>query len=1223
MPARHVRRTPQEQEQYQQAKRVRDRENARRRRQAARDATYQRNETIESDYLGPMDVLCLHCEAKHFKDERISNKGFSFHECCNHGSVSLDPLPEFPSQLYKLFTSQHPKSNLFIKDIRPYNNSLSFASFNANLFDFRPNRPGPFCFKIQGQIYYQINTALYPCDTENPTYGQLFIVDQLQALDYRLSNNLTLDSELLLTLDGIIRENNIFAQSYEMMRLELQRHRIAIRPNEFNPFIRGGRLFQQWIIDSYVKVEKDRIQYCKDHQKELRADTYKGLSDFMQNTAVQVGGQVGKTVVLPSTFIGSPRYMQKCYQDAMAIVNEKGKPDVFVTMTFNPNWPEIKQNLLPGQQALDRPDIVAREFHLKKDRLLDLITKKNFFGQIAAYIYVIEFQKRGLPHMHLLITLKSGFKWTTPDIVDKYISAEFSNKSNNQRLYDIVTASRHDAATVIIQDSEQGVGINHDEINKFIETRYVGPVESVYRLLSKPLHDKSHSIIRLPVHLPNNHSIIISDNVNDPLTLQNLLNSTSSMLLDYFKLNSENEIARQYFYAEIPKHFTHKKQKNENICLDKWSTRKKHFNVIGRMYSVSPTQIELFHLILLLLHVKGAVSFESLRTVDNVAHPTFTAACLALGLIENDDEWKHALEEGSKWMMPQRLRYLFVRIMIHCQPLNPEELWNQFKNPMSEDFSRYYEESISHKMAYFHINTLLNEEGRTLTDFPTMNQFVETEFPCPNQSYNDILLNTVQLTTNPTCLQQIEDQGQQHYINLNPQQKQIVNTVLEAVHNINYVGPKCIYMDGPGGSGKTYVYETIYHKLTLKNIKICVMAYTGIAATLLPQGKTVHKTFGLPVPMFQDSSSNIRAQSKEAQQLRETTVFIWDEISMAPRYALEIVNKTLQNFMNNNLPFGGKVIIVGGDLRQLFPIKVHGTRNEILSLYVKYSTVWKNFTKFSLSTNMRILPNEVEFSKFLLDLGNGTLNDEDDKVILPEQCILPPNDDLIDVIFGKLIKEKKFQEMSKCAILSARNIDVDEINKQITNLLNNDCERIYTAVDSVVHNNGEIDDVILPEHLNHLNPPSLPHHELRLGKNCIIILIRNISINEGLCNGTRLQIIDLSNHIIKCTILTGDRANQIVFLNRITLYSENDYPFTFKRRQFPVKLAFAMTINKAQGQTFKNTGIDLRKDVFHHGQLYVAMSRVRSWNSVKVYLGNQIQRKKVKNWVYKELYTEL
>ena len=136
------------------------------------------------------------------------------------------------------------------------------------------------------------------------------------------------------------------------------------------------------------------------------------------------------------------------------------------------------------------------------------------------------------------------------------------------------------------------------------------------------------------------------------------------------------------------------------------------------------------------------------------------------------------------------------------------------------------------------------------------------------------------------------------------------------------------------------------------------------------------------------------------------------------------------------------------------------------------------------------------------------------------------------------------------------------------------------------------------------------------------MLIRNISINEGLCNGTRLRILDFSNHLLKCQILTGDKLNDIVFLNRITLYCENEYPFTFKRRQFPVKLAFAMTINKSQGQIFKKILIDLRRDVFNHGQLYVAMSRVRSWDSLKIYLRNhQRQTLQVKNYVYKELYS--
>ncbi|XP_058810410.1 uncharacterized protein LOC131675446 [Phymastichus coffea] len=122
----------------------------------------------------------------------------------------------------------------------------------------------------------------------------------------------------------------------------------------------------------------------------------------------------------------------------MAIVNETGKPDIFLTMTCNPNWPEISENLLPGQQDSDRPDLVARVFDLRKERLLDTVIKKNFFGKVASYVYVIEFQKRDLPHMHLLITLEQGYKITTPEIVDKYISAEIPIEIRDPRLFDIV-----------------------------------------------------------------------------------------------------------------------------------------------------------------------------------------------------------------------------------------------------------------------------------------------------------------------------------------------------------------------------------------------------------------------------------------------------------------------------------------------------------------------------------------------------------------------------------------------------------------------------------------------------------------------------------------------------------------------------------------------------------------------------------------------------------------
>ena len=142
-----------------------------------------------------------------------------------------------------------------------------------------------------------------------------------------------------------------------------------------------------------------------------------------------MNGHVGKTVILPSTFIRSPWHMQQCYQDAMSIVGKTGKTDIFLTMTCNPNWKEIQENLLPGQEASDRPELVARVFHLKKKRLLHKITKENFFGVPVAHVDVVEFQKRGLPHVHLLITLARGYKITTADIVDKYICAEIPDES--------------------------------------------------------------------------------------------------------------------------------------------------------------------------------------------------------------------------------------------------------------------------------------------------------------------------------------------------------------------------------------------------------------------------------------------------------------------------------------------------------------------------------------------------------------------------------------------------------------------------------------------------------------------------------------------------------------------------------------------------------------------------------------------------------------------------
>ena len=133
------------------------------------------------------------------------------------------------------------------------------------------------------------------------------------------------------------------------------------------------------------------------------------MVDAMNHPSYKEGvTPIGKRIVLPSTYPGSPRAMTQNYLDAMALVRRYGKPDYFITMTANPAWPEITRHLREWETAADRPDLVARVFKLKLDELLRDLTERGVLGQAVAYTWVIEFQKRGLPHAHILGLLGNG-----------------------------------------------------------------------------------------------------------------------------------------------------------------------------------------------------------------------------------------------------------------------------------------------------------------------------------------------------------------------------------------------------------------------------------------------------------------------------------------------------------------------------------------------------------------------------------------------------------------------------------------------------------------------------------------------------------------------------------------------------------------------------------------------------------------------------------------------
>ena len=232
---------------------------------------------------------------------------------------------------------------------------------------------------------------------------------------------------------------------------------------------------------------------------------------------------------------------------------------------------------------------------------------------------------------------------------------------------------------------------------------------------------------------------------------------------------------------------------------------------------------------------------------------------------------------------------------------------------------RFGSNTAIHK-AYDQIEKLLRREGWSLSRFPEMDQ-ISLEF-------NDEDLEQ---------LQRESTLGQEQYNLLNINQKQVVDHVLQVALNDDTKLSKLIYLGGPGGSGKTFTYKTIYYLIKSNGEIVSTMSFTGIAATLLPNGLTVHKTLDLPVPLYSDSSSSIKMQTKEADYLKSVDIFIWDEAPMAPRYALEIMDRLLQEIMQNNLPFGGKIVVFGGDFRQLLLVLQGGTRSETINISIKFS----------------------------------------------------------------------------------------------------------------------------------------------------------------------------------------------------------------------------------------------------------------------------------------------
>jgi hypothetical protein len=273
----------------------------------------------------------------------------------------------------------------------------------------------------------------------------------------------------------------------------------------------------------------------------------------------------------------------------------------------------------------------------------------------------------------------------------------------------------HDRATMRF-------GEETDEIQQYLDARYIGASEAIRHLLEMPMHEEKPNVVCLAVHLLEMHQVLYNPQEDFNVILERGQNQRT-MLTAYFNMCSSSEQTCQYTYQEFPQHYVwQSKQKH-------WTKRKQGF-VISRLYTAHPRAGERFYLRLLLTVVRGPRSFEDLRTINGVTLPTYKDACVQLGLLEDDGEWAQCLEEAGVMRTGSHLHNLFALILNECHPTHPELLWERFCENLCDDLAhhlhKHYQipnpsnEDVLGFGLYLIDEILHHQSNKNLSDFPPM-----------------------------------------------------------------------------------------------------------------------------------------------------------------------------------------------------------------------------------------------------------------------------------------------------------------------------------------------------------------------------------------------------------------------------------------------------------------------------------------------------------------------
>jgi hypothetical protein len=719
--------------------------------------------------------------------------------------------------------------------------------------------------------------------------------------------------------------------------------------------------------------------------------------------------------------------------------------------------------------------------------------------------YVIEFQKRGLPHSHILIWLADEDKPRTTTDFDTIVCAEIPNPEINPILFGIVTkhmihgpcghinpacvknsnCSKHfpkefcaqtqnpddgypiyrrrspdcggmtfvsSNGTIIsnawvvpynpylskVYNAHINVEIcntvqvlkylfkyvykghdktsasissarNPNEIERYLEGRYVCPNESFWRIFGYSMHDRFPAVERLSVHLEFGQSVIFADGDahqvmadGPPITtltgfFERVLEERNRPLTAAERGRRQDgslyPTALELSYSEFTTFYTWNTRGSK-----KWTRRKTISCTLGRLYTQKHNS-ECFYLRMLLYHRTNIGSFKEMRTVEGILKESYKDVCIQLGLLADDKEWIYLFEETTGMQHPTQLRSLFAIVLVHNEVQNPVRLFEQFQEYFAEDIKYLRGHQIRDRNVAF-IPSDISECLWKINDLiEEMTNYRKNlgNFGIPLPMIPRLQAVPVNSDLNQELSYDSEQQRQIFENNLlimNEDQRQIFDQVLTAIN-----GPttsKLFFIDAPGGTGKTFTFNTILAAVRSSGKVAIAVASSAIAAQILVGGTTAHKRFSIPLQLTATSLCTLSANSLCGQTLLQTSLIIWDEAPMQSRWLFEAVDRSMRLLTKINEPFGGKIVVFGGDFRQVLPVIPKANSSVVVSMILKRSELWQSMCKLKLNINERVRrcgdnANFRLFAEFLLAIGENRIRIERDignaSIQIPNQFV--------------------------------------------------------------------------------------------------------------------------------------------------------------------------------------------------------------------------------------------